>query len=185
MDIIVFINRAKAKIEGNSMSRKIMLLSTMIVIVLLLSGCIVDRDPPSAEDAKEFLAQHQDDIDVVVKWLRDLEYDYACIKNARGIIFYEFDDHPIRQEDVKTSVRNLWSSGCKFICKDDEQGTNTISFEIWYRTVGDQDCGIACTIDGQGTPKTEFQIKCERITEDWFYYYDDYEEYRNHPPQES
>ena len=162
-----------------------MLLCLLIGIALLFSGCIVHRNPPSAEDTKEFIAQHQDDLDVVVEYLKDLECDYAAIENPRGTVFYAFEDHKIEQQGVKTSIRNLWRAGCKFIFKNDERGANSIYFELWYQTVGDEDCGIACTIDGQGTPNTEFQIQCESITEDWFYCYDAYEEWRSHPPQES
>lgn len=168
------------------MAYKNWLLILLLAFALLLSGCTVDRsDPPSTEDAKAFLEHHKDDIDIIVEYLRGLKADLASISNANGTIFYEFENHDIESKNVKMSIRHLWSAGCKSICKNDRRGNNSISIEIWCRTIGDVDCGIACTIDGQGTPKTEFQIECEKIAEDWFYYFDDYEEYRNHPTTES
>lgn len=162
------------------MALKKRLLIALFAFILLLSGCAFN--PPSAEDAKVFLTQNQSEIDVIVEYLRGLNADSVLISNASGTIFYDFEDHEIESNGVQASIRHLWGAGCKSIYKSDRN--NAISFEIWYQSVGGEDCGIACTIDGQGVPKTEYQIRCELITDNWFYYFDDYEEYRKHPTAE-
>lgn len=146
-------------------------------IALLLAFCFLRNEGPTAEKAKAFLTRHREDIEVVVDYLKELECDSASVDKGREKAFYKFEWHDILSEKMNTSLQRLWAAGCRTIYKDD----NTISFEIWGRTRGDVDCGIACTIDGRGMPKTQFQIRCEELEDGWFYYYDDYEEYRKDP----
>ncbi len=115
----------------------------------------------------------------MISYLKELECDSTLIKQNNGQIIYEFDDHDIASAEVRFSISRLWRAGCKRIWKDKE--ANTISFELWYRTMGEVDCGIACTFDNQSTPKTAFQVCCEEVGDGWYYYFDDYEEYRAHP----
>ena len=161
--------------------RKGRILIVLLAIALLLPGCSLRYDPPSAAAARKFLTQNREDIYVIVDFLKELDQDFTFIDDDEGTIFYEFDHHEIPSAEVKASIRRLWQNGCVNITKNDLQDVNTINFEIWYRTIGDVDCGIACTIDGEGTPKTEFQIMHEEIGDGWFYYFDDYEEYRTDP----
>lgn len=148
-------------------------------LCLFFTGVSLRPDPPTAEEAKAFLTRHRDDIGIVVEYLKDLDQDDASIKYIynHGTVFYDYVDHDVSSKEVTASLRRLWFAGCTTIGKND----NTISFMIWTHIIYDVDCGIACTIDGQGTPKTEFQTKLKQIGDGWFYYYDDYEEYRAHP----
>lgn len=157
------------------------LLSMLSAMILLFSSCSLRYTAPSAEDAKKFLDRNRDSIEIIVDYLAELESDLAFIDKDDETIFYDFERHEIPSEEVKTCIDRLWRSGCIHISKQNVQETDTISFEIWHRTMGDADCGIACTISGQGKPYTEFQISCESIDETWFYYYDNYEEYRQNP----
>ena len=161
--------------------RKKRLLAVLVSIALLFAGCSFRYEPLSSEEAKAFLTRHWEDIDIIVDYLKELEYDSAFVEKDNEKIFYEFEWHDISLEEVNTSIHRLWIDGCTGISKNDMQEINTISFKIWSRTMGSVDCGIACTIDGQGMPKTEFQTCCEEIGNGWFYYYDDYEEYRTNP----
>lgn len=154
----------------------------IFAMILILTGCSFRNAPPSIEEAGAFLEQNRKDIDTVVDYLKGLEFNSVFIDKRDGTIFYNFEHHAIFSE-IETGVRNLWDAGCTHISKDAAQEINTISIEIWYRTIGDEDCGIACTIDGQGTPKTAFQIYCELIDDGWYYFHDDYEEYRSHLSQ--
>ena len=151
-----------------------------VALLFVIVSCNFRFEPPSAEEAKAFLSRHREDIDIIVNYLKELEYDSAFIDVDKdsGRIFYEFDWHEIPSVNVKNSIYRLRISGCCQISKDAKQEINTISFMIWTRTMGSVDCGIACTMNGQGKPKTEFQVSCEEIGDGWFYYYDDYEEYR-------
>lgn len=151
-------------------------LSAIILLSLLFIDCFQGFEPPSKEEATAFLMQHREDIDTVVEYLSELEFSYAYIEDDERV-FYDLGWHIIPSNNVNTSVHRLQLSGCTKINKK----ANTISFQIWSRTMGSVDCGIACTIGGQGTPKTEFQIYCEDLGNGWFYYIDDYEEYRAHP----
>ena len=157
--------------------RKKQLMIALLVLVALLSGCRFLINPPSSAEVREFLRRNQNDIDVIVSYLKTLETDSAYINNDEGV-FYEFEIHNNIPEEVKDSIRKISNQGCSTIGKNK---SNTVFFEIWYTNFGDADCGFACTIDGQGTPKTEFQIYCEELGNGWFYFYDDYEEYRSHP----
>ena len=157
--------------------------SIVLPMIFLFSGCTLHNAAPSAKDATDFLNQNRNEIDVVVDYLTEIESGIICINDDDGMIFYNYEYHKILSNDLLSCINCLWRAGCKKISKENVQGTVTISFEIWSRTMGDADCGIACTVDGQGKPITEFQISCEPIDETWFYYFDDYEEYRQSQTQ--
>ena len=155
----------------------------ILLIAVFLTGCMKSYNPPSSEDADIFLKDNRDDIDVIVDYLQSIETENDSVffnfSITKETVFYDFEDHDILSDDVKTSLRYLKSNGCEVISmhKDD----NTIYFEIWHRTMGDVGCGIACTLDGQGFPKVQFQTECKPISDGWFYYYTDYEAYRIDP----
>ena len=150
----------------------------ILAFMFLISDCLYGFEPLSKDEAAAFLIQHRDDIDTIVDYLKELESPDAYIDDNKGV-FYELSWHDIPSNEVNASVHRLQLSGCTDINKE----ANTISFMIWSRTIGSVDCGIACTINGQGTPKTLFQVYCEGLGDGWFYYYNDYEEYRAHPSQ--
>lgn len=157
----------------------------VIFPTLLLTKDFLNYYPPSSEDAHTFLTLHRGDIDIVVNYLKELECDSAYISKVDGKVFYELEWHETDSGEVKGSIRRLWASGCSYICLDNKYENNTVSFVIWDRTAGDVSCGIACSVEGQTTPKTSYQVSCEEIEDGWFYYYSDYEEYRKHPSEYS
>lgn len=152
----------------------------ILLIVAFMTGCMKSFNPPSIEDTDSFLKDNRDDIDVIVDYLQSIETEddsvFFNFSITKDTVFYDFEDHDILSDDVKTSLRHLKSNGCEVISmhKDD----NTIYFEIWHRTMGDVGCGIARTLDGQGFPKVQFQTECKPISDGWFYYNTDYEAYR-------
>ena len=152
-----------------------------LLLFLLFDCCVIGctrfLTPPTSEEADKFLKNNWHDIDAVVNYLRTIDAEYAFVVGTT--ISYEFTDHEIIQEDVKTCLQRLWRAGCKLISI--QNGDNTIYFEIWNRIYGDVGCGIACTINGQGFPKVEMQTECKLISFGWFYYLADYEEYRKSP----
>ena len=168
------------------MYKKKILIVVSLLMTMLLAGCsflykLPPSEPLSADEAKEFLTQHREDIDTIVDYLKELEYKSVFIDADNKKIFYDFEYHDISSWNVNACIHRLWIDGCIEISKNDTQERNAISFDIWRKIIGSEDCGIACTIDGQGMPKTEFQTYCEEIDDGWYYYYDDYEEYRKNP----
>ncbi len=163
---------------GNNMKRK---LAKFLLLLLLfdcfLIGCTRFFTPPTAEEADAFLKSNWHDIDTAVNYLKAIDTDIAFVVGTT--VKYEFKDHEIVQEDVKTCFQHLWNAGCELISYD--VGDNTISFEIWNTTFGNVGCGIACTINGKGFPKAEMQTECKLISYGWYYFVADYEEYRKSP----
>ena len=157
------------------------------IMMVLLSTCVLLNDPPSPAEARKFLDRNRQDIETVVEYLMSLECDEATISKPLnrdpGKVFYEFELHDISSKEVVASIKRLWRAGCTIARKDNQGENNTISFMIWSRTRGQIECGIAMTINGHGIPKTVFQTKYEEIGDGWFYYFDDFEEYRSHSLQ--
>lgn len=156
----------------------------LLVLVMLLSALLLPaQEPPTLAWAKVFLDHNREDIDTVADYLLRLETDHAFISKKLngnpGKVFYDSEWHDIASKDVKDSVRRLWRAGCTIMEKD--EASNTLSFMIWSRSAGQADVTLAFTIDGQGEPKTEFQIAHEEMGEGWFWCFDDYETYRAHP----
>lgn len=148
----------------------------IVICCILFSGC--SSKAPKAADMSASLVGNRADYKIVADYLRELDYDHAFISSSDGHCFYGLKFHFIESDEVRTSIENLWRNGCERICKDAENGNQTIWFQLWHRTRGSLDCGLACTINGRGLPQAEFQTYCEEIASGWFYYFSDYEEYR-------
>lgn len=156
--------------------KRIKFMILMLLLTVFILGCVKPFIPPTLEDADQFLKNNRHDIDVAVNYLKSIDTEDNSVYIKGITISYEFEDHIVSDEEIKRSLQHLWNAGCELICIQKEK--NTISFEIWSRTMGDVSCGISCTIDGQGYPRAEFQTVCTPISDGWFYYYADYEEYR-------
>ena len=106
----------------------------VLTLIVLLSGCSLRLSPPSSEDAKEFLYQNKEGIEVIVDYLMNLRFNSAFIDKDDGTIFYNYEYHDIPSEEIRSCIRSIWQAGCTKIKKEDVQEINTISFEIWHRT---------------------------------------------------
>ena len=148
----------------------------LLICCVLLPGC--SSSAPKATDISASLAGNRTDYEIVADYLCKLDYDYAFISSQDGQCFYGLEFHVIESDKVQASIKHLWRNGCEFICKDAENGNQTIWFQLWHRTRGSLDCGLACTMNGRGVPQAEFQTYCEEIASGWYYYYSDYEAYR-------
>ncbi len=163
---------------GFSMVKKVikyMILGTLIVVI----GISIYRNHYNQEcaikNARKFLEQNRRDIELIVHYLKAKEQDYLYISKNDGTVFYDFEYHTLPDE-VKGSIKALWKKGCISIHKENEFDQNTINFEIWRHRGSEY--GIACTINGDGVPDALFQIECQKIDDEWFYYYSNYEKYR-------
>ena len=159
-----------------SMTKRFLVSVAALTLCIVLSGCIAKR--PTISKISSSLSDNREHYEILVEYLKELQYDYASISSDDGTVFYDFSDHEIESKLVRNSIHSLWKNGCEFICKDATNGNNTIWFQLWHQTKGGLDCGLACTIDGTGNPNAVFQTECEQIDTGWYYYYSDYEEYR-------
>ena len=179
----------------------------VILIVLIILSVIVTSYAvqscyglTSRYRVKRFLRKNRKDIEIVVDYLKELQYDDVFVddndgmitygknvKDNEGIENYVIIHTEISSQEVVSSIKNLWKAGCELINKDGRHGNkNTINIQIWHGKLGgavggNRMYGLACTINGQGMPMAEFQTKCEVIENGWFYYYSDFEEWRLDP----
>lgn len=158
------------------MCKRFLVIFAFIALCVNLIGCNTER--PTISYMSSSLSDNREHYEILVKYLKELESDYVFIRSDDGLVFYNSSDHEIESDIVRSSIHSLWESGCEFICKDATNGNNTIWFQIWHRTRGALDCGLACTIDGTGNPSVEFQTELEEIDAGWYYYFSDYEKYR-------
>ncbi len=158
----------------------------LTIPVVFLCGCRDFAEPMTADEVLGFLEENRADAELVRDYLRDLPCEDAFISNSDGFIFYEFASHEIRSEEVKAAVRRLWRKGCEEVSmgREEKTGRNTISFQLWHRTIGSLDGGLACTVDGTGVPHVQFQTAYEDFGNGWFWYYADYETWRNLPQEQ-
>lgn len=166
--------------------RLTVLLLLLMIPVVFLCGCRDFAKPMTADEVLEFLEENHADIELVRDYLRDLPCESAYISNGDGSVFYEFASHEIQSREVKGAVRRLWREGCEEILmgREEETGRNTISFQLWHRTIGSLDGGLACTVDGTGVPHVQFQTAYEDLGGGWFWYYADYEAWRTLPQEQ-
>lgn len=158
------------------MCKRFLVIIVAFALCIVLPGCNTER--PTSSDMTSSLLSNREHYETLTKYLNELQFDYVSIRSDDGTVFYGFSDHEIESDIVRASICSLWKNGCEFVCKDATNGNNTIWFQLWHRTRGGLDCGIACTIDGTGTPSVEFQTELEEIDEGWYYYFSDYEKYR-------
>ena len=87
----------------------------ILFAMIFCTGCHYGYEPLSSEKADAFLKSNSEDIDVIVEYLKELEYDSAVIDKNNGTIFFEYEYHKIMSNDVNNSIRHVWSNGCERI----------------------------------------------------------------------
>ena len=61
-------------------------MAVWLLMALLLSGCSLRNDGPTAEEAKAFLSGSREEIDLVVGYLKELGYDSVFIDKGKDNI---------------------------------------------------------------------------------------------------
>lgn len=168
-------NRMK---KQRARSEAILLL--LLCMAMLLTGCHISvfaYDPPTVEDAEDWLEDNQKEILTIVNYLTGKTADDIYIDGPDVKVFSDFDHVELDDPEVKKCVERLWKHGCMSITKGTDN--NSISFEIWSRSIGEAQAGIALSMDGENLPDENYCTELHALSEDgWFYYVADYELWR-------
>ena len=157
------------------------LIGVLVILVLTLvpESCL--RQPPSVDDVESFMKKNWNDIVIVNGFLLELENSWAILSDDDGLIFIDFVDQRIEDDSVIEAIQSLWKKGCTRISKDNDgvENENAIKYTIWTRTIGSVACGFVYAIDHTQPPKVQFQTELIPLSiEGWYYYIDNYEEWR-------
>lgn len=173
----------------NRFSKKIIVIIAIVLLsfVCVLSGCLImctnctspfGNNMPDKDTVEEFVIKHDDDIQIVTKYLLELGNNFAVIESSNGQIYkdVEYKYTTIEDSEVKKSISNLWKAGCRGITRDTQY--NSISFLLWRNNFFEIDCGFACPIDDSHEVSVNYQTELTSISNNWYYYVVDYEKWR-------
>jgi len=152
-------------------SKSFRLLVLVLLINMLLAGCYYST-PPGIEKVQEHFDQNTNEIQVIVDFLANSEYENVYITESNGKMFADLNDVKIEDPGVVMAVDFLLENNRFYtISKRD----NTIIFLQW-KGLQDIGCGIAYTINKIDPPQVEFATTMLPLDDNgWFYYVDDYE----------
>lgn len=153
-----------------------------VLTTIFFSGCSLQgilgplNTPPDVDSVQQQLLNNWDDIQVIVAFLTESNYEWAYIDDASGTLLADLTTVPIDNPEVSDAVFRLFDKGYyTSILKD---GT-TISFEQWRAFQLDIECGIAYSTDKTANLNVQFLTEAVALSEeDWFYYVADYELWR-------
>ena len=156
------------------------LLSISIVVFscILLTGCL--SSPPDAESVDARFQNNYEDIQIVVDFVIDSEYQDIHINTTDGMMWADFETVEISNEEVNSAInrllgRSFW--GDRQYLAIYKSG-HTISLPQWS---GPQDngCGVACYITEVMLPRIEYCTELTPLSQTgWYYYVDDYNAWR-------
>lgn len=145
--------------------------------IIILSGCFVQEEP-GIETAESHLQRDLNDLQNMVQWMLSTEYESIAFWRRDNFMLAELE-HLSIDESIRPTLDRLYHNGYQFISMDREE--NTIVFEYWSRTMGDQSCGLAYVLDEESQPEVQFIIESEPLSvKGWYYFFTDYEEWRVH-----
>lgn len=163
------------------MKRLFQIPCSCLLVVFLgigLTGCF--SEPPGVEDIEADFQSNYEDIQIVVGFLEDSAYESVQITSVDGTMWADFETVLIEDEDVNSAVGRI----LKRPYADDGRyyavykSGNTIEFYQW-KSSQDKGCGVAYSINGTDLPEVTYCTELVPLSEaGWYYYVDDYNEWR-------
>ena len=143
----------------------------------LFSGCKEQQTPPSVEEVEQLFLENYADIQTVVSFALNSNYESIYIHGASGTMSADYADVSIEDEAALAAVKRLLSNKIyKTILVDKED--NAIYLVQWTRFT-DAGCGVAYSINGVDKPKIQYCTQLIPLSKDgWYYCVDDYNEWR-------
>lgn len=148
-----------------------------VMAVLGFSECNRQiNTPPDIKEAEQRFRENQKQIQIVVDYMIESEYEDIYIDDDDGSMLVDLEDIPIADKQVISAIKHLLG---KKQYRTISKNGNTIAFFQW---TGLQDitCGIAYAINSEEQLYIEFATHIEPMTEPgWYYYVEDYNQWRD------
>ncbi len=162
-------------------TKKCHLFVVTLLIAITLSSCAKFMSPPTVQEVESKFNQNREDIMIVTNYLAESEYGRIYLHDTSGNMSVGTSNISISDQIVIDSIKRLSLKGYTVIIKDG----NTIHFQQWTRFT-DAGCGIAYSINKTSAPRIEFLTQLEPLSEEgWYYYVDDYAQWRVEQGQSS
>ena len=152
---------------------------TVALFVVFFSACST-MEPPDITVVEDVFQECYDDIQIVVDYLMDSEYESISIDADSRSGLKDTDGYHIESVelvlDSKTeeAVQRLLCGEYEHI---DKIG-NTIEIVQW-NWLNDVSCGVAFTINAQDLPEIQYVTELTPMKEDgWYYYVADFNQWR-------
>ena len=135
----------------------------LIVIAICLNGCAV-TEPPAPEQMEDTFQKYREEIQIVTDYLLTQEPPVHIYKDSTGL-----------PENVAKAVKTLMrQAGCSSI----HYSKSTVHFVLWTRFT-DAGCGIAYASGNSLETDLVFLTQVQPLSEqNWFYYVEDYAQWR-------
>lgn len=153
--------------------KKMMCFVLLIAGMLCFCSCAATK-PPTVTEIQEIFDRDRENILIVTDYFVSSGYSNLIVwDNDCKNMFADRKDVAIEDEAVVTALKALAKNGYQTFSKDG----NTVSFCVWSR-LADVGCGMAYSIDGEAIC-VEYLTESAPLSENgWFYYVDDFNEWR-------
>ncbi len=164
---------------GRSKTRLLIICVSFVTIIAMTFGVTnwaFDKLTPLDKDrAERYFNRDKEDILLITEYFINSGYSQILIHDENGNMSIGYTSIKINDETVKKAVNNLIDKrGYISIQRTD----NTISFAMWCR-LSDVSRGVAYSIDKEHEPTLEYLTELQPLEEEgWYYYEDDYNEWR-------
>ena len=150
----------------------------VLTLGLIITGC--SSNPPGKESVEKHFQENYNDIQTVVEFMCNSEYDSIHINTADGTMWADFEDGVVIEEkSVRDAIgRLLGASSIRQYYYVYKSG-NTIDFLQW-KGIAEISSGVAYSINGTDLPYIDYPTVLEPMSEPgWYYYVDDYNTWRS------
>lgn len=172
------------------MKKKVFITVTIIVVCLVSLIGIHYLLTSYNERVESLIQSNGDDLQIIADYLMSNHCDTIHIESADETMLLmhhssdsiyatiEKENVTITAEEVNRAIKTVMGKGCNTIYKDGD----TIEFLMWTKFT-DFGAGLVYYTGSDGTPNIQFLTKLEPLPmEDWYYYEEDYNEWRSNRP---
>lgn len=160
--------------------RILLVIISVAILLSALSGCSdiweLGENPPDYDAIKKIYEEHQNDMDMIVAYIQNAEYEWVHFDEPNGTMSADFQKNiPITDPKLASVVKKLLDHGA---VQEIYSNKGHVVFCCWS-SVKEKSCGIAYSFDHTKTPDVQYATELIAFSEPgWFYYVEDYNEYR-------
>lgn len=156
------------------MKKRISIVFSVIIISVLMAAWL--SNPPSVASVESRFEDNYNDIQVVVEFMANSSCSSIIIKGNDGTMRADLATVTIDNISVCDAVERLLGPNGAY--HSISKRGSTVTIRQW-RGLTDIGCGIAYSINETSTPSVEYATELEPLSRaGWYYYVDDYNEWR-------
>lgn len=151
-------------------------LVVILLIAIFLSGCVTQRQNIEKADVNEIFEKDYEQLHIVAEYLLSLDYTTIVIRTSYSPMEVIGDKIEVDNKEAEKAISYLFRNGYLYIARSN----TTVYYERWKKASSYEfRAGFAYTTSSNGNINIQYLMKKQELSPDgWYYYEEDYNEWR-------